>query len=408
VITDQLAAGRASRVSRQPRSGYSPPDPPATDCLDTLFARVARRTPGAVAVREAYGHLTYAGAELRATQLASTLVRGQVQLGDPVIVHCDDLRQAMVAQLAVLKAGGVCVPVGGPARDADIATVTSISGASTVLCGRSTYHRWHHVGTRLALDDADLWRQLAVRPRDRSLPRSEPLSPAYLLIGQEAARGAVGMLTDHHAWQLALTARTRAVGPIANVVIISQPPGLPSMLSAMWWALSCGGQLAAMPRGNAGGYRVAAVGGATVLSPAEYEAVLDQLPAGLRTVVLLGGPCPPQLAERHFAVRPGTRLRAEFAPVDGALPWTAREFPARHNPRPAGDVGSPLPLVRVQVLDAEGRPVSPGDVGEVCATGMPVPFDTIPGGGPTLRLRSGLLGQWRHGALELAESSPQR
>ncbi|NUR29659.1 MAG: AMP-binding protein, partial [Catenulispora sp.] len=75
--------------------------------LDAMFARVAARRPDHTAVRVGTGRLTYRGAEQHARQLASLLVLGGVQLGDPVIVACADHRRALVAQLAVLKAGGV-------------------------------------------------------------------------------------------------------------------------------------------------------------------------------------------------------------------------------------------------------------------------------------------------------------
>ncbi|WP_199838399.1 AMP-binding protein, partial [Streptomyces scabiei] len=63
------------------------------DTLDALFTRAARRRPDAVAIQDARGELSFAKAELRATQLASVLIHAGVQLGDPVIIHCDDHQQ---------------------------------------------------------------------------------------------------------------------------------------------------------------------------------------------------------------------------------------------------------------------------------------------------------------------------
>ncbi len=383
--------------------------------LDAVFTRAAHRRPAAIAVWDGAGRLTYGRAEIRATQLASALVRGGVQLGDPVIVHCDDHLQSVVAQLAVLKSGGVCVPVAHGASGAALARTAEVSGAQAVLCSMSTRGAWPSGSPVIALDDPEVRERLSAVRADPSLPRSGPLDAAYLLVDEDGGPAAGGQLVDHRAWQCLLAARMREVGPVDSAVAVRERPAGPRTLSAMWWAFAGGGTLYHRSRD---GELVHGLGwartAAAVFSPQEYRGVLAALaatpdPAGPRTVVLVGGPCPQDLAELHFAVLPRTALRAEFTPAGGVMPWTVQEYAPGAGPRrvPAAGVGSPVPNVHVEVLDQDGLALPPGRVGEVCATGPSLPFERVgafDADRPDLGLlhRSDWLGRWRpDGTLEL-------
>nr|WP_272902856.1 AMP-binding protein [Streptomyces sp. BA2] len=375
-----------------------------------MFTLTARRRSARLAVREERGHLTYGRAETLATQWASALVRSGVQLGDPVIVHCDDHRQSLVAQLAVLKAGGVCVPVSREIERPGLERIAAVSGAHAVLCSASTKAAWQSCGRlSLALDDAGTWKKVGALRPEPALPRSAPTDAAYLLISRGNKQETSGQLVDHRAWQFALAARIRQAGTAESMVAVCQPPTGALTLSAMWWACASGGTL--VPRALALGNMDTAV-----FSPEEYTRVLEAAatasrPVGPRAIVLVGSPFPPELVERHFAALPTTRLLAEFAPAGGVLPWTAREFsPPSRSGLPDAGVGIPVPHVHVHIVDPEGHPVSPGRTGEICATGPVLPFDNIgiraldrkslPAGGTLLR--SGHLGRWRtDGSVEI-------
>lgn len=413
--TDQIVVDGPART---PAAVYERPPPTleGMSTLDGMFSRAALRKPAGVALQEGPHLLTYGKAEARAGQLASALVRGGVQLGDPVIVHCESHAQAVLAQLAVLKAGGVCVPV-APGTDAPrVERIARISAARMALCSRSTQTAWAGRAACLVLDAETTWRKIGALRVDRALPRSEPTDAAYLLVNNEDGPASGGQLVDHRAWGLALAARVHHAGRVTSRVGTSQLPlGVPA-LSAMWWAFRCGGALHIPPPGEGGAGALGLSGSAVaVFDPQEYRLVLEAVrqaprPVGPRVVVLLGGPCPAELADLHFEVLPTTRLWAEFAPAGGAVPWTTQELLAENRLRGAGvAVGRPVPRAQVRILGPDRRVLPSGLTGEVCATGPALPFDTIPaprwgtssaGGGALLR--SGRLGRWRpDGVLEI-------
>ncbi|KAL2155656.1 hypothetical protein VTH82DRAFT_398 [Thermothelomyces myriococcoides] len=85
----------------------------ANNTLHGLFAARATTQPGATAVSAADGLLTYAQLDQLSSRLASALRSSySVTTGSRVgLFHMDRSKWAVVAILAVLKAGGTCVPI---------------------------------------------------------------------------------------------------------------------------------------------------------------------------------------------------------------------------------------------------------------------------------------------------------
>ena len=80
-------------------------------CIHELVQAQAERTPNAIAVVEGVRSLTYRELDSRANRLAAYLsVRG-VGPEVPVAICLKRSADLMVAMLAVLKAGGACVPL---------------------------------------------------------------------------------------------------------------------------------------------------------------------------------------------------------------------------------------------------------------------------------------------------------
>ncbi|MFD3417437.1 AMP-binding protein [Streptomyces decoyicus] len=382
--------------------------------LDGMFTSVAHRFPMARAVQEGQHHLSYGEAETRAGQLASALVRDGVQLGDPVIIHCGDHRQAVVGQLAVLKAGGVCVPVPAVSRGARLDRITEVSGARVVLCSALTRPAWSYRCMSWVLDDPATWSKIAAQRTDPALPRSGHTEAAYLLVSDADRQGVGGYLTDHRAWQLALSARIRRAGSAHDGVIVHHPPVRTTTLPAMWWAFACGGTLH-VPSPDVGFTCSPAPKrhAAAVFGPDEYARLLKSLsvdshPVPPRLTVLIGGPCPRTVIDRHSEVLPRAPLWVEFAAADGTMPWTVQKFsPGNPSPEHPG-ASRPVPGVQVQVVAPDGSAVPTGQTGEVRATGPALPYGRIRSAdGACLAedtapvLASGRLGRWRRdGTLE--------
>ncbi|MFE0775015.1 AMP-binding protein [Streptomyces sp. NPDC058861] len=361
VITRQPQGDRLSA----PPSGREPRAPAST--LDEAFSRTARRHPRRIAVQDGWNQLTYARTEQQAVRLAAALVRGGVQLGEPLVVHCGDHRQALIAQLGVLKAGAVCVPHTGLAGG--LADTVRATGARAVLCSRSTYDRTVRDVPSLALDDPLTWRKIAAAPTEPALPRSVPEGGAHLFLDGSRRE----LLVEHRAWLCSAADRSRRVGAPTATVAIGQEPMSRVALAAMWWAFGSGATLHTAPWQHDPRWPLSGARDSVAVLPSDaYDprsgSTRDQ--DGPRAVVLIGAPCSRDLAARHFEARPRTRLWSEFAPTDGSLPWTAREIHARDTARPyEPGAGSPVPPIRLRITGPHGESLPRGAVGEIVGTG---------------------------------------
>lgn len=114
-----------------PAHAASPAAPPVG--IHTRFAAVAARTPDAPAISWAGGALTYRELDARANGLAARLARCGVRPETPVGVRLPRGPQYVAAMLAVLKSGGVCVPMepGTPPERVD--SILRQTGASIVI-----------------------------------------------------------------------------------------------------------------------------------------------------------------------------------------------------------------------------------------------------------------------------------
>ena len=80
--------------------------------LDALFSKQAQRTPDAVAVIGIDGReLTYAELDLQSTRLARQLTANRVRPEQVVGVRMPRSAETVIALLAILKAGGVYLPL---------------------------------------------------------------------------------------------------------------------------------------------------------------------------------------------------------------------------------------------------------------------------------------------------------
>lgn len=106
--------------------------------IHARFAGVAARTPDNPAVSWAGGTLSYRELDLRSTRLAARLAHQGVKRETPVGIRLPRGPQYIIAILAVLKAGGMCVPMEPGMPPARVDSILRQSGASIVLDERLT------------------------------------------------------------------------------------------------------------------------------------------------------------------------------------------------------------------------------------------------------------------------------
>ena len=383
---------------------------PLHETFHSLFEAQAARTPAACAVIHRETRLSYAELNGRANQLAHTLVaRGLIRGGFVGILlqrSCD----FVVAMLAVFKAGGAYVPLDPTYPRDRISYMLQDSQAAFLISDGELGASYGE-----ALCECASLRVLLCL--DRSLPADGlPSGPTLSTVGRveieaaSAANPGLGVQGGDRAYMIYTSGSTgRPKGAICR------HDGALNHLFGELDGIGVAGhfnflQTAASSSDISVWQFMAPLirGGATVV--ADYEAVVDpavllallrehkvtvaepvpvvlralldhleSLPADLRSIpdlrsmMCTGEALPGELVDRWLALYPAVPIANTYGPTETSDDVTllVLQEPISHR-FAVTPIGSPLPNVRVFVLDRDLQPVSIGVPGELCIGGVAV------------------------------------
>ncbi|KUL36529.1 peptide synthetase [Streptomyces sp. NRRL F-4489] len=368
--------------------------------LHRLFESTCDRVPTATALECAGRKLTYAELDARANRLAHHLRGLGIGPGSRVAVLVPRSVDMYAALLAVGKAGAAFVPI-DPAAPADrvafIAADAGVDAALTVSgtggAGREAdsgsgdgtgsgasdgspgpFPARAHV---VRLDhDAD---RIAAAPDTRPEPppynaanaADDPDPLAYIMYtsGSSGRPKGVAIAQSSVCNFLAVVPDVYGVRP-DDRVYQGMTISFDFSIEEIWPTWAVGATVVAGPA-DAGAGRLGAeladvldASGVTLLYcvPTLLATIPRDLPR-VRSLVVGGEPCPPQLVERWS--RPGRRILNTYGPTEITVTATVAEL----RPGRPVTIGRPLPTYSVVLLDEERRPVPDGAVGEICVGG---------------------------------------
>ncbi|MEW2167700.1 non-ribosomal peptide synthase/polyketide synthase [Streptomyces sp. NPDC007084] len=330
-----------------------------------LFAEQARRTPDAIAVRDGDTELTYRQLSEWAARLADTLTAGGLAPEGRVALLMDRSAGLVVAQLAVLAAGGAYVPVDTRAPEQRRRALLDAAGVTA------------------RLTPADV---AAARAGDEAgpLPPADPDRLAYVMF-TSGSTGRPKPVAVRHRDVAALATDSRFADGVCDRVLLHSPVAFDAATFEVWAPLLNGGCVVVAPEGPvdaglvrrfAGGEGLAEEWSAGLtalwLTAGLFRLLAQDAPdcfAGLRQVWTGGDVVPAAAVRRVLAACPGLVV------VDGYGPTEATTFATSHaltDPDAVPDtvpIGRPLDDMYVHVLDARLRPVPPGGTGELYLAG---------------------------------------
>lgn len=384
-------------ISRGRRCGYTPRLVDACDLAELVEQRVAA-APDGVAIVAGSSTLTYAQLDRAADRLARRLQ--DLGVGPEVPVGlCFERSLAMaVAVLAVLKAGGACLPVDpnypagrvafmlADARPLVVLTQHSLldvirSGAGSATILELDTEGFAHDDVRLAEGGPVLG----------GIQReTTPDGVAYILYTSGSTGEPRGVQLTHRGLINHCLAAVELydLGSDDRVLQFCSP-SFDVSIEEMFPTWVAGGRVVLRPAdlpilGRAWLHWLRAEGLTVLNLPTAYwqewtrdlATMTEKVPADLRTVIV-GGERAVASSFRAWVGVGGGGLRwfNAYGPTEATVMATIHEVPAGHDVDDAeGDppIGRPLPNVTVHVLGPDGRPVPPGEIGELHIGGVGV------------------------------------
>ena len=311
--------------------------------------------------------MTYRELEEAANRLAHLLAAHGVGPGQCVALLLERSAEAIVAMLAVLKAGAAYLAIDPGLPAARIGFM--LDDAAPIAAITST-------GLRSRLDGHDLAGHRYRRPRHRHLSRHRLPAPApddiaYLIYTSGTTGVPKGVAISHHnVTHLAESTPTHL--PAAQVWTQCHSYAFDFSVWEIWAALLGGGRLVVVPESVAGSpedFHALLVAEQVNVLTQTPSAVAALSPQGLESAaVLLGGEaCPAEVVDRWA---PGRVVINAYGPTEATV------YASMSAPLTAGSgappIGAPVSSAALFVLDGWLRPVPAGVVGELYVAGRGV------------------------------------
>ncbi|MFD8380830.1 amino acid adenylation domain-containing protein [Streptomyces sp. NPDC059679] len=388
-------------------------DAPAPS-LPALFSAQAARTPAAPAVSDGGLVLTYAELDARANRLAHLLAARGIGPEKLVAVALPRSAQAVIALLAVLKAGGGYLPLdpgypverlGAMLRDARPELVLTTAQADPTA---------EPAIPRLCLDGSSIQAELESRPATDPAVRTHPGHPVYVIYTSGSTGRPKGVVVTHGALADYLAWARRAYPATAGTVLLHTSLSFDLTVTALWTPLTVGGCLftASIPEpaemAEPAGMEFTFVKATPSHLPLLAEASDLCSPTG--QLLLAGEALTAEALHRWRRRHPHMTVHNVYGPTETTV--SCADFPVEPGAElPPGTVpiGRPLANTRIYVLDSALAPVPPGVVGELYVAGSGLArgylgrpgltaerFVACPFGAPGERMyRTGDLARWR-------------
>lgn len=390
--------------------------------IHELFEQQVLRTPDAIAALCDGEALTYAELNRKANQLAHYLRGRGARIGEYIPLLMSRSLHLVVAQLAVLKSGGVYIPIDPKMPTERQAFVVHDCGARFVVAEQGK-------GPESAQDGLTWINYREIGEACRSSPshdlklRISGLSPAYVMYTSGSTGVPKGVVVPHRAVNR-LVINNYVHFESTDRVAHSSNPMFDAATFEIWGPMLNGASLLVVPQ-------------SVVLDPArlsellrreqvtilwltvgllaQYAAALTDVFGALRYLLTGGDIVEPEIVKRVLGTRPPKHVLNAYGPTECTTFSTTYLIEADQR-EGAIPIGHPISNTQVYVLDKTLRPVPIGVTGEIYIGGdglalgylnrpelmaerfIANPFSTTAEG----RLyKSGDVGRWRaDGALE--------
>jgi amino acid adenylation domain-containing protein len=327
----------------------------ATLCIHELFEQQAEAKPEAVAVVLKDERWTYRELNERANKLAHHLRKLGTEPESLVGVCIERSAEAVVAILGVLKAGAGYLPLASQQPSERLSFILADAEVKALL-------KQEH---------------LLIAKESAENPRSDVLAdnPAYLIYTSGSTGKPKGVLVSHRNLVHSTRARFRYYHePLTSFLLLS-PFAFDSSVAGLFWTLCRGGMLV-IPEEDSHqdpGYLAELIARHSVSHllglPALYEFILQQARPGqltsLRTVIVAGEPCPPELVQHHAETLPHVALFNEYGPTEATVWSSVYRFMLSVPFCGSVPIGRPVANTQIYLLDPQLQPAPIGVTGEV-------------------------------------------
>ncbi len=350
---------------------------PAELCIHDAFARQVERTPDGVALEWGDETLTYRALDARANQLAHRLQALGVGPDSRVGVLLERTLELVVCTLAVLKAGGCCVPVDTSYPPERMAIMLADSGARVLLTRAGLPEVPGELDLRvLYLDRED--GAIAALPVHAPRSGAAPANLAYVFYTSGSTGRPKGVMMPHQqVVQLACAIDYMRMGPGERVAQASNA-SFDAAVYEVWGALLNGATLVGIDRdvllsapALAEALRERRIGVLYQTAALFNQHVREKVDvyAGLRELVFGAEAVGTESVRRMLRHGRPAHVLHEYGPTEATVWCTLEHVEEVPEDAPTVSIGRPIPNARMYVVDPALNPLPASVPGELYVGG---------------------------------------
>lgn len=392
---------------------------PGARLVHEIFKQQVERTPDALAVTCEGRSLTYAQLNRCANQLAWHLKEQGVRIGECVPVVMPRCTQLLITQLAILKCGGIYLPIDPALPGERLIFMIRDSAAGVVVTNGTAPDVLSHAGVR-CIDCAGNAAAIgSLRDDDPGLAMG-PAPAAYVMYTSGSTGTPKGVVVPHAGVvRLAIDNGYAKIEP-GDCIGHHSNPTFDASTFEVWGALLNGAQVAIIPqaavleaRDFAAALREQRV---SILYMSvglfnQYVDALAEVFRGLRYLIVGGDALDVEIIRRVLQTSRPQHLLNGYGPTECTTFTTTHLIDKLDERATSIPIGRPISNTQVYILDERREAVPLGVVGEIYVGGagvacgylnrpdltaerfVPDPF----GSDPAARLyKTGDLGRWRN------------
>ncbi|MGO9126853.1 MAG: non-ribosomal peptide synthetase [Terriglobales bacterium] len=349
----------------------------ATDlCIHNLFETKVEMLPEAAAVVQGKRQLSYRELNARAEGLAASLRGAGVGAEEVVAICLKPSPEMLVAILGVLKAGGACLPLDPSYPRERLQYIVEDSKVKVLLTTSDVKQQLPHADLRVICLDQEI--RPSTAPSSVSPAKVGPDNLAYVIYTSGSTGTPKGVLITHRNLVHSTQARLRYYTALNSRFLLLSSFAYDSSLVGIFGTLCQGGTLVLCPgtvqeclpelAQLVARHRISEL----LCVPSVYGFLLEQATASqlasLRTAIVAGESCAPELIERHYKLLPHTVLYNEYGPTEASI-WSTVYKCRPKQTRLLVPIGRPIANTRVYVVDRHLNLVPVGVAGEICISG---------------------------------------